>query len=226
MKIFKKVLIALLAVLPLIYTTVAVLCYLPDTIAAHFGIDGSVDRMGSKYEAYVFPGIILFVGVMYFVIRLVAKRSPSADNERTARNLDIIDTVMVLMLVMFNALDAFILFLMSGTVSLNDAGSLAAVIVSAVVGIVFILLGNLLPKTKRNSVIGMRMAFTMDTDEHWHLANRAGGIALIISGVLTVAAGLIFRNITYVFVMVGALLITLTVATIYSYVKIKGKNNK
>ena len=90
-------------------------------------------------------------------------------------------------------------------------------------GMVLILLGNIMPKTRRNHFLGMRMRFCMDTDEHWYIANRAGGVAMVLAGVVTVVCGLVFRNINYIFGMVISLLVFTTVAIIYSYVKIKGK---
>ena len=115
---------------------------------------------------------------------------------------------------------------MNQPIIFSDAGSLASVIVSVIVGIVFILLGNIMPKTKRNNMMGMRMRFCMDTDEHWYIANRAGGIALVLAGLVTIAAGLILRSVAYIFVMVIALIVFLTVATIYSYVIIKRTDNR
>ena len=106
------------------------------------------------------------------------------------------------------------------SLALNNDNLINAII-PTFIGILFIILGNIMPKTKRNSYIGVRLPFAMDTDEHWYIANRAGGIALVISGIATVIAGLILRNITYLVVMAAALLITLVVAIIYSYVKIK-----
>lgn len=225
MKVFKKVLMAILAVIPAIYTAAAVLFYMPDTVPAHFGFNGEVDRYGSKYEAFILPGVLLAVYLTYLLVRYFIKKSSTDENDRTQRNLDIMDTVIILTLVLMNALDIFILLMMGRIASIYEPETVAVSIVSTVVGATFILIGNLLPKTKRNSFIGLRMRFTMDTDEHWYIANRAGGIALVISGLVTMVSGLLLRNIAYVFCMVGALLITLTVAIICSYVKIKKENN-
>ena len=68
MKKFKGIMIMILAVLPMIYTAIAVFFILPDTVAAHFGIDGTPDRYGSKFEAFLFPAIILGIAVFYFFI--------------------------------------------------------------------------------------------------------------------------------------------------------------
>lgn len=221
MKTFKKVLIILLAVLPAIISAVAVFFFLPDTVSAHFGPDGTVDRYGSKYEAFILPAVILLLCGAYLLFRGRILKPSSADPERSARRGDVTDTVVMLLLVLMNALNIMLLLLMDHAESIRQPAPLAAMILSTVVGIVLILLGNIMPKTKRNSVIGMRMRFTMDTDEHWYLANRAGGIALVISGLVTVAAGFITRSIAYIFWMAGALVVTLTVASLYSYAIIK-----
>ena len=72
MKRFKKITIILLAILPTIYSAIAVFFILPDTVAAHFGIDGTPDRYGSKYEAFLFPAIILVIALLYFLFRKFA----------------------------------------------------------------------------------------------------------------------------------------------------------
>ena len=222
MKKFKTILTAVLAVLPMIYTAIAVFFFMPDTVAAHINLHGQVDRYGSKYEAFLLPAIILVMYIIIFFIRKFTMKS-STDDERTLRNLDIGDTVVMLLLVLLNAIDVFVLFMMMKHKAVMNAESIATAIVSVIVGVVFILLGNIMPKTKPNAFLGMRLSFAMDTDEHWYIANRAGGIAMVLSGLVTIAAGLILRNVGYVFVMVIALIVFLTVAILYSYVKIKKK---
>lgn len=223
MKVFKKALLWLTAVLPLIYTAAAVFFFLPETVAAHFNAAGKVDRYGSKYEAFILPAVILAVYLIYLLIKKITRGKLTDDPERVERNLGILDTVMTILLILLNAICVFILILMGDPSVASDPENLIYVIISAVVGILFIVLGNILPKTKPNALIGMRLSFCMDSDEHWHIANRAGGIAMVISGVVTVIAGLILRSFAYLFWMLGALLVTLTIAIIYSYVKIKGE---
>ena len=221
MKRFKKAIILLLAILPLIYTAITVLFFLPDTIAAHFGVDGRPDRYGSKYEAFILPGACLILYLCYLLGKKLALRSSKDDEKRAERNRSVLDTMFLILFVLLNAVCIYILMLMGDpSLALNNDNLINAII-PTFIGILFIILGNIMPKTKRNSYIGVRLPFAMDTDEHWYIANRAGGIALVISGIATVIAGLILRNITYLVVMAAALLITLVVAIIYSYVKIK-----
>ncbi|WP_316632145.1 SdpI family protein [uncultured Ruminococcus sp.] len=223
MKKFKRITIMILAVLPMIYTAVAVFFILPDTVSAHFGIDGTPDRYGSKYEAFLFPAIILGITLLYFLYRKFQEKSSKEDNDRTARNLDILDTVILIVMVLFNALCVFLLTVMKHPGMMKNKENMIFVIISCVIGVLFILLGNILPKTKPNSFIGIRLSWCMDSDEHWYIANRNCGIAMVLSGICTVIAGLIVRNGTYVIYMILSLIVFLTVATIYSYVIIKKK---
>nr|WP_316614877.1 DUF1648 domain-containing protein [uncultured Ruminococcus sp.] len=223
MKKFKTIIIAVLSVLPMIYTAVAVFFFLPDTVAAHFGIDGTPDRYGSKYEAFLFPAIILGIALFYFFYRKFQQRSSIEDNDRTARNLDILDTVILIVMVLFNALCVFLLTIMKHPVTMKNKENMIFVIISTIIGVLFILLGNILPKTKPNSFVGVRLSWCMDSDEHWYITNRNCGIAMVLSGICTVIAGLIVRNGTYIIYMILSLIVFLTVATIYSYVIIKGK---
>ena len=223
MKKFKRIMIMILAVLPMIYTAIAVFFFLPDTVAAHFGIDGTPDRYGSKYEAFLFPAIILGIALFYFLYRKFQQRSSTDENDRTARNLDILDTVILIVTVLFNALCVFLLTIMKHPATMKNKENMIFVIISTIIGVLFILLGNILPKTKPNSFIGVRLSWCMDSDEHWHITNRNCGIAMVLSGICTVIAGLIVKNGTYVIYMILSLILFLTVATIYSYVIIKKK---
>ena len=55
-------------------------------------------------------------------------------------------------------------------------------------------LGNILPKTKRNSVVGVRTVWSMDNDTTWELSNRFGGKAMIVSGLLILIESFIIKG--------------------------------
>ena len=178
---------------------------------------------GRIIYAFLFPAIILVITLLYFLYRKFQEKSSKEHNDRTARNLDILDTVIMIVMVLFNALCVFLLTIMKHPGTMKNKENTIFVIISTVVGVLFILLGNILPKTKPNSFIGVRMSWSMDSDEHWYITNRNCGIAMVLAGICTVIAGLIVRNGTYIIYMILSLILFLTVATIYSYVIIKKK---
>lgn len=225
MKTFKKILTAALGVLPVIYTAVAVFFFMPETVALHFGADGTPDRFGSRFEAFIFPALIIVFFLIFFFIRKKIAQKSSENTERTERNLDVTDTVILCVLILLNAVWFMILPSMIDPKIMTTSENIIFVVESVVIGILFIVVGNIMPKTKRNKYIGvMRFGFAMESDENWYITNRAGGIAMVAAGLVTVAAGLILRSLAAVYVMLISLIVFLTVAILYSYGKIKKKS--
>lgn len=54
------------------------------------------------------------------------------------------------------------------------------------VGTMLIILGNLMPKVKRNGLFGLRTSWSMENDEIWNKSQRFGGKAAVICGFATV----------------------------------------
>ena len=71
-----------LCLAPLVATAVMVGWFLPDTIPAHYGVSGQVDRWGSKYECFVLPGITLAFGALMLLAAWGASRSKKEDAQK------------------------------------------------------------------------------------------------------------------------------------------------
>ena len=71
-----------LCLAPLAATAVMVGWFLPDTIPAHYGVSGQVDRWGSKYECFVLPGITLAFGALMLLAAWGASRSKKEDAQK------------------------------------------------------------------------------------------------------------------------------------------------
>ena len=56
------------------------------------------------------------------------------------------------------------------------------VISNCCLGLILIVIGNIIPKCKRNSVVGVRTTWSMDNDTTWELSNRLGGRLIMICG--------------------------------------------
>ena len=66
-----------------------------------------------------------------------------------------------------------------------------ALITMVTVGIIFILLGNYIPKTSQNRVAGFRFPMTLSNPDNWQKTNRLGGMMLVISGIIMILGGVI-----------------------------------
>ena len=51
----------------------------------------------------------------------------------------------------------------------------------------FMLMGNLMPKTKRNGAFGLRTKWSMADDVCWQKSQRLGGYSMMITGALGIA---------------------------------------
>ena len=82
-------------------------------------------------------------------------------------------------------------------------------------GLLFIFIGSVLPKLKRNWFIGIRTPWTMSDDIVWENTHKLGSKLFMITGII-IMIGLLFENqlMWFILVPIGALVVWLFV---YSY---------
>ena len=59
------------------------------------------------------------------------------------------------------------------------------------VGVLFIILGNLLPRFHSNFFLGIRTPWTLSSETVWRKTHRVGGYAMVVVGLLMVVAAII-----------------------------------
>ena len=146
-----KFVLYVLMFLPTIITIIA-LFYMPDIIPAHYDINGQVTRFGSKYESLILPIFTILFG--YFML-LTANYSVKKEGNTNNYNVTIICANLTLLL--FNIMNIY--FLSSSikeVINLNDYSIDIYTIISIFTGIMLIIIGNVMPKTKKNNLIGLR----------------------------------------------------------------------
>lgn len=68
------------------------------------------------------------------------------------------------------------------------------------VGIVLIVVGNYIPKTRQNYTVGIRTPWTLNNEENWNKTHRFGGKILVISGIMTILS--VFIPYLYIFAFI------------------------
>jgi uncharacterized membrane protein len=92
-------------------------------------------------------------------------------------------------------------------------------IVLILLGIVFIFVGNDLPKNKQNAMAGIRISWTFNNTENWNKTHRLAGVLWIIGGLLfIVTAFLPLKNIVGIIIILAILSITIIVPILYSFI--------
>ena len=203
----------ILMYLPLVVVLI-VLPHLPEKIPAHYGFDNQVDRWGSKYEALLFPVVSILMG--YFLLgmaKLAAKKEEHGENNK---NVTII--VGILVLILLNALNAYSLY-----TSFNKVENLSFVsldigqLVFGIIGMLMIVIGNLMPKLRMNSMIGLRTHWSMKDEATWKKSQHIGGISFIIGGIIIIGICIVMKGTTCLLSILGvwAMLIVIDIFLTY-----------
>ena len=215
----KKTVYFILMYLPLVVALVA-LQYLPDKIPAHYGIDNQVTRGGSRYEALLFPIVTILMG--YFLLamsRLAVKQEEHGEN-----NKKIIIVTGILVLILFNVLNGYSLY-----TDFNKVENLSSIpldinqLVFGIVGVLMIVTGNIMPKLRMNSIMGLRTHWSMKNEVTWKKCQRMGGISFIVGGIIIIGVCIVLKGNSCLVSVLG-IWVMLIVIDIFSTYRIAKRN--
>ena len=208
----KRIVFGILMFLPLAVVLVA-LPFLPDQIPAHYGFDNQVTRWGSKYEALLFPILTIVLGLFLLALaRYAAKHEESGKNNE---NVCLITGIVSLAL--FNLMTAYFLYMDFHKVeNLSEAAFDVNQLIFGFFGLCMLIIGNVMPKLRMNSMIGLRTSWSMKNEQTWKKSQRFGGISCVISGILMILASLMTRELCCFMLCMGILAICLIVDVIYT----------
>jgi uncharacterized membrane protein len=173
----------------------------------HWNIEGHVDRFGSKYEA------LLFLPVLAVVLTLVFWLLPSIDPRR--KNLESSGKLWIVAGIGAVALLAYVHMFMVAS-ALGRSVDVGDYLIPAL-SILFIVIGNYLPKTRSNWFAGVRTPWTMSSDYSWGKTHRLASRLFMGAGALTLAAWLAIGTKVAIFVLAGTLLIASVTSIVASY---------
>lgn len=115
-------------------------------------------------------------------------------------------------------------FLCSGILYALSAGLSLSVgrITTLALGLMFIAIGNYLPKCRRNYTIGIKVTWALASDENWNATHRFAGKVWVIGGVAVMLAALLPEGWNIAAAVLGAVVISV-IPTVYSYRYYKGQ---
>ncbi|MCX8003270.1 MAG: SdpI family protein [Anoxybacillus mongoliensis] len=178
--------------------------YLPNEVAIHWNAAGEPDDFMNKWwGALLLP--LLLTGMIFLLIYL-PKIDPRKENyEKFEKVYRIFLHVLVIFFVSLHVV----------TLAYNIGISVQVdIVVPLGVGLLFIVLGNYMPKIKPNYFFGIRTPWTLDNEVVWQKTHRVGGKVFVIMGVLITLT--IFVESVWRFIL---LLIIVFSGTIYMFVQ-------
>lgn len=218
----KNKILWIISVIPLVIT-LFVLRFLPDEIPAHYDFEGNIDRWGSKYEELIFPIIILVMALFWqLFVWHFDKKAKNAKNEKETleakSNKNIILLAAICEAVIFGIMHFVFMYsaCKEATGDMTKSAFDSFMIINVLFGLMFIIIGNYLPRAKQNGIVGLRTGKTMNDEEVWKKANRFAGKLFIIAGIVTVVESLLIGGITATMIMVGILIVVAIVSSVYA----------
>lgn len=152
----------------------------PDRIPVHWGPDGQPDRYGGKVEGLF--SIPLMAAGMYLLLIILPRVDPRREHyARFAGAYGIIRTTIVALLAAVYLL--IVLWARGRPLDVSLA-------VPVLVGMLFMVLGNYMPKFRSNWFVGIRTPWTLSSEETWAKTHRLGGRVFVVMGTLLVAVGI------------------------------------
>lgn len=176
---------------------VAAVCLMlvPDTVPVHYNAAGEADRMGSKYEYIAFPCIAAVSGAIFLLLAKQARARKWEGYELTEK-IFLVSAVGEVLL--FNGMGVHFMWRAAvypeGVPPAMPAIDMMRVI-SLVLGVLLIILGNAMPKARKNALFGARTKWSMSSDETWRKSQRFGGFASVLAGALLLADAMFLKGI-------------------------------
>lgn len=182
MKKYEKAIIVLAAINLIV--TAAFISIMPDQVAVHFGPGGEADQIGSKYQLFIMAAGAILLGILSIADARTTERS----NKLTKLKIGIGAQVLFIGITVVGCL----IVLSPNNAETSSSSMLNMSKVSAlVIGILLVIFGNLMPKSTRNSTFGIRLPWSMESDEIWRKTQRLGGYVTILCGLALIVFGIL-----------------------------------
>ncbi len=176
---------------------------LPERIPTHWNFSGEIDGWSGKAFGVFFLPLFLLV-MHWFCVGCMAI-DPREENHGTK-----IERVALWIMPVMSVILSSLSYCAALGVPFN-----ATRIMSLLLGLMFIAVGNYLPKCKRNYTVGIRLPWTLESDENWVKTHRFAGKVWVIFGIIALCSTLLGSISTAV--TLGGLVVASVLPMIYSY---------
>lgn len=174
---------------------------LPAQMPTHWNAKGEVDGWSSKAFA-VFGLPLILAGAQWLC--LIAT---SSDPKKANHSEKIVHLVLWIIPVL-----SIVMHAVTYAAALGHNVRME-VIMPVLMGVIFIIIGNYLPKCQQNYTIGIKIPWTLHSEENWNRTHRLAGRIWVLCGLVMMATGF-FGGFGVFLVLVLAMM---AVPMVYSY---------
>ena len=176
---------------------------LPEEIPTHFNLLGQAD--GYTHKVFAIFGLPALMLLMHWLLLFLMIKDPKSSNISSK-----IQVLIYWIIPFVSCLSMISIFGESLGYSMMS-GLLAQIFM----GVMMIIIGNYLPKTHRNYIIGIRLPWTLENDENWRKTHRLAGKIWVLGGLLLFLNSFVQLYVYWVFFL--TLFFVVIIPSVYSY---------
>ena len=185
---------------------------LPDQVVTHWDSAGNPNGWSSKlFGVIILPGILLIINILFpFLLRVDPRYS----------NLS--EKVKCLLHWIIPVAELF-----GCTVTLASALGVdmkTQVYAPIFCGVLFVIIGNYLPKVSQSYTVGIKLPWTLDDEENWNKTHRFAGFLWVICGILMIISAFLQIRMISTLVFLAVMVLAPTVYSFMIYVKKQKKS--
>lgn len=181
---------------------------LPERITTHWNGTGEADGWSSKaFAIFGLPVILLF-------LQWLCVFATALDPKNKNQNSKVFGMVLWIMPIT-SLITCGIVYSLALGMDLN-----IDIAVRILLALMFLFMGNYMPKCRQNHTIGIKVTWTLRNEENWNKTHRFAGRLWVIGGIFLLATLMIPAE-NFLFTLMPVILILAIAPMIYSYVYYK-----
>ena len=196
-----------------------------ENIPVHWNASGVADRFADRQEAlfllWLLPGITVLSA---FVFAVLPQVEPMRDNLFKSRKA--YTAVWVSTMILLTGIHAGMIHLMVIGSGADMQSNEFVRWVMAGTGLLFVVLGNFLPKTRQNWFLGIRTPWTLSSEFTWEKTHRLAGRLFMVVGLICLVSAFALNGIAIVVAVTGAAVGSALISIVYSFLVYRNAPDK
>ena len=184
---------------------------LPDVMVTHFDMNGEPNGWSSK--AFTVFGLPIFIAVMNLLCTIVTERDPRR-HRYPEKMMNLVYWICPVV--------SWICSVATYGYELGWNQQKLLGFMYLFVGVIFIVLGNYMPKVKQNYYLGIKLPWTYQSEENWNKTHRMAGKLWVAGGIIFLLT--FFLKIKWLELII--MFVMILVPTVYSYLYSKKEQKR
>ncbi len=183
--------------------------HLPDApLPSHFNINGEADATMPRDQVLgLLPAMAALVLLILWLLPAVMPKKVTPDRFATVYGI-----IVVCVALLMAAVHLMLVLRALGLPVDGQRGIMFAV------GGFFLVMGNFLPKMRRNYLMGIRTPWTIADEQVWEKTHRFAGPLFMLGGAVVIGSAFLPDRMLRVAIMISALALPALASVVYSYI--------